>query len=68
MGVLAVALFVSAVSISRFLQVIPAGLEQTTTSVSAGGQPRDIDLQRIRTMIRRKELSDKEAQFYEKID
>ncbi len=66
--VLVIAVFVSAVSINRFLQVVPTGLEQAAVSMSSGGQPRDVDLQRIRTMIDQKKLSDKEAQFYKKIE
>jgi len=49
------------------LQVIPAGLDEVAVSVS-GGQPRDVDLQRIREMIQQKRLSDKEADFYEKLE
>jgi hypothetical protein len=65
--VLAVAIFVSALSASRFLRVVPAGLDYVATS-AAGGQPRDIDLERIREMIRQGKLSDKEADFYKKIE
>jgi hypothetical protein len=65
--VLAVVILVSTVSVSRFLQVIPAGLEYPT-ALAAGGQPRDVDLQRIRTMIRQKKLSDQEAEFYKKVE
>jgi len=63
-----VATFVSAVSINRFLQVIPAGLSQPAVSVSSGGQPRDVDLQRVRTMIEQKRLSDREAEFYKSLE
>jgi len=66
--VLLLAIFVSTVSVNRFLQVIPAGLSQPVVSTSAAGQPRDVDLQRIRTMIRQKRLSDQEAEFYEKVE
>ena len=65
--VLIVALFVSAVSADRFLEVIPAGPEMGAVSVP-GGQPRDVDVQRVRTMIREKKLSDKEADFYKQIE
>jgi hypothetical protein len=65
--VLVVAIFISTVSAGRFLEVIPAGLDAGTISTS-GGQPRDVDLQRIRTMIRQKRLSDKEADFYKRIE
>ena len=65
--VLIVALFFSAVSANRFVEVIPAGSEAAAVSAS-GGQPRDVDLQRVQTMIRQKRLSDKEAEFYKKVD
>ena len=66
--VLAAAIFVSAISVSRFLQVMPAEFNGPVTSVSAGGEPRDVDLQRIQKMIQQKKLSDKEAQFYKKTE
>jgi len=65
--VLAVTILVSTVSVSRFLQVIPAGLEYPA-ALASGGQPRDVDLQRIRTMIEEKKLSDQEAEFYKKVE
>jgi len=65
--VLIVALFISVVSANRFMEVIPAGSETVALSVS-GGQPRDVDIQRVNTMIRQKRLSDKEAEFYKKVD
>ena len=65
--VLIVALFISTVSADRFMEVIPAGPDAGAISTS-GGQSRDIDVQRVRTMIREKKLSDKEAEFYKKVD
>ena len=63
------AVFVSTISVRRFLQVIPKGFEQATVYVPTGaGQPRNVDMQRIRTMIRQKKLSDKEAEYYKKIE
>jgi len=67
-AVLIVAILISTISISRFLQVIPTGLSQPTISVSSGGQPRDVDLQRVRILIEQKRLSDREAEFYKKVD
>ena len=66
--VVIVALFVSAVSVKRFIEVMPSGFAQTVVSTSAGGQPRDVDAQRIRTMIEQKRLSEREAEFYKKVD
>ncbi|TSA54605.1 MAG: 4Fe-4S binding protein, partial [Planctomycetaceae bacterium] len=65
--VIVAALFISTVSAHRFLKVIPAGPEAAAVSAS-GGQPRDVDIQRVRTMIRENKLSDKEAEFYKKIE
>ncbi|MBA7701781.1 hypothetical protein ES703_110527 [subsurface metagenome] len=67
-GVLIAAALVSTVSVSRFLQVVPAGFGQPAVSASSGGEPRDVDMQRIRTMIRQKRLSDREAEFYKKVE
>jgi hypothetical protein len=47
---------------------MPTEFDKTTSSISAGGQPRDVDLQRIQKMIQQKRLSDKEAQFYKKAE
>jgi Na+-translocating ferredoxin:NAD+ oxidoreductase RnfG subunit len=66
-GVLIVAVFVSGVSVRRFLEFMPAGLEQPAMAAS-GGEPRDVDLQRIETMIEQGRLSDKEAEFYKKVE
>jgi hypothetical protein len=63
-----VGIFVSTVSVNRFWEVIPAGISQPVVSASGAGQPRDVDLQRIRTMIQQGKLSDKKAEFYKKAD
>jgi len=65
--VIIVALFISIASADRFLKVIPAGAEAIAVSAS-GGQPRDVDIQRVRTMMREKKLSDKEAEFYKQVE
>jgi len=67
-GVLVVGVLVSTASVSRFLQVIPVTSDYSATFVSSGGQPRDVDLQRIRTLIKQKRLSDREAEFYKKVE
>ncbi len=67
-GVLAIGTLVSVVSVRRFVEVVPAGMERQAAFVSSAGQIRDVDLQRIRTMIEQKRLSDREAEFYKKID
>lgn len=67
-GVLAVGTLLSAISVKRFVQVIPTSIEAQATFVSSAGQTRDVDLQRIRTMIEQKRLSDREAEFYKKLE
>ena len=67
-SVLAAGTLISAISVRRFMQVIPTGMEAQATFVSSAGQPRDVDLQRIRTMIEQKRLSDREAEFYKKLE
>jgi len=65
--ILVVTIFVSALSVHRFLMAIPTGFDQVAVSASAGGQPRDIDSRRIYKLIQQKKLSDKEARFYKKV-
>ncbi|MDH4239478.1 MAG: 4Fe-4S binding protein, partial [Phycisphaerae bacterium] len=67
-GVLIAAILVSTVSVSRFSQVIGAGIGKSAGTKSAGGEPRDVDLQRVRTMIEQNRLSDREAEFYKKVE
>jgi Na+-translocating ferredoxin:NAD+ oxidoreductase RnfG subunit len=67
-GVVIAAMFLSTISVNRFLEILPAGPEKTAFSASSEGQPRDVDIERVRRMISEKKLSDKEAQFYEKVD
>jgi Na+-translocating ferredoxin:NAD+ oxidoreductase RnfG subunit len=66
-GVVASAVLVSTVSVRRFLRIIPADFGQPAITVSSGGQPRDVDMQRIRTMIEQRKLSDREAEFYKTV-
>jgi spermidine synthase len=65
---IATAIFISAVSINRLLEVIPVSQDYAAALAPSGGQPRDIDIQRVRTMIEQKKLSDKEAEFYKKLE
>lgn len=66
--VFVIAIFVSTFSVIRFLEIMPAEFNQTVTSISAGGKPRDVDSQHIRKMIQQKRLSDEEAQFYKRAE
>jgi len=67
-SVLCLFFFVSAVSVNRFLQVIPAGSDYYIALAPSGGQSRDVDMQRIRTLVEQKKLSDREAEFYKKVE
>jgi polyferredoxin len=66
--VLTVAIFVSAVSVSRFMQVVPMGRDYSAALAPSGGQSRDVDMQRIRILLEQKRLSDREAEFYKKVE
>jgi hypothetical protein len=68
LAVVLVAIFVSTVSVRKLLEVAPAGISQPVVSTSGVGQPRDVDLKRINTMIQQGKLSDKEAEFYKKAE
>jgi hypothetical protein len=63
-----VALIVSVVSLRRFLQVVPTGFGQAAVAMPAAGEPRDVDTEQVRKMIEQNQLSDKEAEYYKKVD
>jgi hypothetical protein len=67
-GVVVVAILVSAVSVNRFLRVMPSDIDYPAALVASGGQPRDVDIDLVRTMIRQGRLSDREAEFYKKVE
>jgi len=60
-------LFVGGVSLSRFRDVMPVVIEDTFAATGAAGQSRDVDVQRIRTLIEQGRLSDKEALYYKPV-
>jgi len=66
--VLATALLITTISTNRFLQAIPKAGDYSGAAISGGGEPRNVDLQRIRSMIREKKLSGREAEFYKKLE
>ena len=66
--VVLVGVLVVGVSISQFRRVMPTVLEGPAATVGAAGVPRDVDLQRIRTLIEQGRLSNKEAEHYKKLD
>ncbi len=60
-------IFVSAVYINKLFDAVPSSsAEYTSALTTSAGQPRDVDIQQIRTMIEEKKLSDHEADFYQK--
>jgi len=68
-AVAAAAIFVSAITINKFFKTVPPNLVQSKkANVSGSGEIRNVDSEKIRTMIEQKKLSDKEAQFYKKVD
>jgi Na+-translocating ferredoxin:NAD+ oxidoreductase RnfG subunit len=64
--VVTAAVLVAGVSVSRFTIAMPSSVEPLASSAASGGKPRDVDTQRMRTLIREKKLSDKEADYYRK--
>ncbi|MGA2071242.1 MAG: 4Fe-4S binding protein [Sedimentisphaerales bacterium] len=66
-AVLIIALGVSILSIKSFVRELPVSASASATTAS-GGQPRNTDSQKIRTMIRENKLSGHEAEYYRKTD
>ncbi len=56
------------VSASQFRRAMPTVLEGPASTAGVAGQPRDVDLQRIRTLIEQGRLSNREAEHYKRID
>jgi len=56
-------LFVASISLSQFRRVMPLILEEPVPAATAG-QPRDVDVRQIRTLIEQHQLSDRKAEYY----
>jgi len=67
-AVLIIAVLISSISIGTFLEKIPAGYEQPFILRPSGGQARDVDIDRIRQMIKNGRLSEREADFYKELE
>ncbi|UCG59993.1 MAG: 4Fe-4S binding protein [Phycisphaerales bacterium] len=67
-AVVAVAAVAWGSSVKRFLEVVPIQAEYEAEFAASGGQPRDVDVQQIKKMIEQKRLSDREAEFYKKVE
>ena len=65
----AAAIFLSAVTIKTAWQNIPKSYSPPEQTISEDtGSARDVDIEQIRQMIRENKLSDKEAEYYKKIE
>jgi len=63
-AVFAFAALFAALSLSYTEQVLSAGTAGPGPALGAAGTPRDVDVRRIEKLIRRGDLSDREADFY----
>jgi spermidine synthase len=66
-AVLVIAIGIAGVSVKSFISELPVSFP-ASAAVSSGGQLRNVDLQKVRTMIRENKLSDREAEFYKKAE
>ncbi len=66
-AVLVIAIGISVVSVRGLVSELPAP-SYASASMSSAGQPRNVDLQKIQSLIRQNQLSDREADFYKKSD
>ena len=64
----AVALLASVASVNKFLDSFSISDQYSAIFTASAGQPRDVDLQQIRAMIKEKRLSDREAEYYNKAE
>jgi NosR/NirI family nitrous oxide reductase transcriptional regulator len=68
LGVMILGLFVAGVSLSRFRQVMPVLLEEPVATAGTAGQPRDVDVPQVRTLIDQDRLSDHKAEYYRPVE
>jgi spermidine synthase len=66
-GALAVAILLSAISADRFARSLPSS-DFAAGHLASGGQPRDVDTQRVKALIEQNRLSNREAEFYRKLE
>jgi len=65
-AVVVIAIGLAAVSVNSLVHELPASAAIAETA--SGGQPRNADEQKIKTMIRENKLSGREAEFYKKAE
>jgi hypothetical protein len=64
-AVLVIAIGITSVSVESFIRELPVPSTAAAASPSAG-QPRNVDIQKIKNLIRENKLSEHEADFYKK--
>lgn len=62
------AIYASGLAVVRFNRLMHFTGSRASAISASGGQPRDVDLRKIEKMIKEKKLSDKEADYYKKIE
>jgi len=63
-----VGLLVAGFSVGQFRQALPQILDEPVAAVSAGGQPRDVDVRQVQTQIEQGRLSNREALHYRQLE
>lgn len=61
-------LFVAGLSVSQLRLAMPEVLQESIKATGAGGQPRDVDVRQIRTLIEQGRLSNHEAEHYKQVE
>lgn len=67
-AVVVIGAIVPALSVKRLIEVAPVAVQAAPATISAAGQPRDVDERLVRRLIEQKKLSDKEAEFYRRVE
>jgi hypothetical protein len=47
---------------------MPLILEEPASATAAAGQPRDVDVRRIRMLLEQHQLSDRKAEYYKQLE
>jgi NosR/NirI family nitrous oxide reductase transcriptional regulator len=61
-------LLVTSASLTQFRRVMPLILEEPASATPAAGQPRDVDVRRIRMLLEQHQLSDRKAEYYKQLE
>lgn len=62
------ALLITVRSITLAIPLLPGRTFPDQPTMGAAGQARDVDMQRLRALLKQRALSDHEAEFYEPVD